>query len=276
MAKKESLPIEVHDHFRKANKLHGYVEKALGEATKHALEIGQELLAAKATIPHGSWESECDRLFDGSSSNARFYMQFAKNMEALPKRQQSSVLFLEGTLKGAADAAKKAAGKKPPSRSHQEEPEDEEEAEEVIDVEFEPADDTGEDADSEGIPEEDAQGLAMSRSPDGAAKGKKCKCGADWWLDGACGGCFCPEDSGKDGRSPGKGKDKPAASPRDQKLFQAKGCLGQWMETVRHMMADPIGLASFREEFPGPLADKALDSAKDLFESLSAWKKKIS
>jgi hypothetical protein len=114
MNKQLALPKEVHDHFRKANVLHKYVQDELGEATTHALETGEHLLAAKATIPHGSWESECDRLFDGSARTARFYMQFAKNMEALPKRQKSAVLLLEGTLTGAAKAAKQAAKPKPP------------------------------------------------------------------------------------------------------------------------------------------------------------------
>lgn len=113
MAKKPALPIEVHDHFRKANVLHTYVQKDLGEATKHALETGQELMAAKAAIPHGRWENECDRLFDGSARTARFYMAFAKDMGALPKTASSAVLMLEGTLDGAAKAAKQAA--KPPA-----------------------------------------------------------------------------------------------------------------------------------------------------------------
>ena len=120
---KSNLPAEVHDHFRKANVLHGYVEKALGEATKHALETGQELQAAKATIPHGLWESECDRLFDGSARNARFYMEFSRHMAALPKRRAGAVLLLESTLKGAAKAAKAAAN--PPA----EEPEEQQNSE---------------------------------------------------------------------------------------------------------------------------------------------------
>jgi len=113
MANHLNLPAEVHDHFRKANVLHGYVEKSLGEATTHALETGQELLEAKTAIPHGRWEAECDRLFDGSARTARFYMAFAKHVSALPKRQASAVLLLEGSLAGIAKAAKQAA--KPPA-----------------------------------------------------------------------------------------------------------------------------------------------------------------
>ena len=106
---KSNLPIEVHDHFSKANTLHNYVIRDLESASSYSFEIGQELLAAKAAIPHGSWESECQRLFDGSPRNAQFYMSFAKHMLALPKSARASVLFLESTLKGAAKTAKVAA-----------------------------------------------------------------------------------------------------------------------------------------------------------------------
>ena len=111
---KSNLPIEVHDHFRKANILHTYVLKDLAEASTHALETGQELLAAKKTIPHGSWEDECQRLFDGSPRTARFYMTFAKDMAALPNRQNFAILMLEGSLTGAAKAARDAAKPSPP------------------------------------------------------------------------------------------------------------------------------------------------------------------
>ena len=112
---KSNLPIEVHDHFSKANLLHGYFVKSLGECKEHALETGKELLAAKSAVPHGSWESECERLFNGSLRNARFYMSFAKDMLALPKGQASAVLLLESTLEGAAKAAKDAnRGNTPP------------------------------------------------------------------------------------------------------------------------------------------------------------------
>ena len=138
MPKPEPLPMEVHDHFRKANVLHGYVQDSLGEATKHALETGQELMAAKQAVPHGVWEDECTRLFDGSLRTAQFYMQFAKDVTVIKSAPTRALLMLEGSLKGAADAARKAAaeagGKQPPKRSR---------AAEVIDVEAEPAGEDG-------------------------------------------------------------------------------------------------------------------------------------
>lgn len=112
MAKKSNLPAAVHDHFRKANILHTYVQKELGEAAKHALEIGIHLLAAKKAVPHGSWEPECERLFDGSPRTARFYMAFTRDFGKLKTAEKSAVLMLEGTLDGAAKAAKRAANPK--------------------------------------------------------------------------------------------------------------------------------------------------------------------
>ena len=136
MAKTPNLPAVVHDHFRKANKLHGYVEKELGEARDHALETGQELEAAKKAIPPGSWEDECGRLFDGSPRTARFYMAFARDLGKLSKTAQSAVLMLEGTLQGAVKAVKEAAKPAKPK------PTPPKPDAEPIDVDSEPVDDS--------------------------------------------------------------------------------------------------------------------------------------
>ena len=102
------LPDAAYDHFRKANALHGYVLSSLADATEHALKAGEELQAAKSTVPHGGWEHECSNRFDGSLRTAQFYMQFYRHVSALPKAQASALLVLEGTLEGAAKAAKNA------------------------------------------------------------------------------------------------------------------------------------------------------------------------
>ena len=131
---KHKLPIEVHEYFRKANVLHKYVQESLGEASKHALETGECLVAAKLTIPHGGWEKECERLFDGSLRTAQFYMAFAKDFGKLKSAQKSALLMLEGTLDGAAKAAKKAAKPSPSPPKPQPAPD------EPIDVDSEPVD----------------------------------------------------------------------------------------------------------------------------------------
>jgi hypothetical protein len=137
MAKKSNMPAVVHDHFRKANKLHTYVQEELGGATKHALEIGIHLLAAKKAVPHGSWEAECDRLFDGSLRTAQFYMQFTRDFGKIKTAEKSALLMLEGSLKGAAEADRRLvrpAKPKPKPATPPPEPD------EPIDVESEPVD----------------------------------------------------------------------------------------------------------------------------------------
>jgi len=116
MAKKESLPAVVHDHFRKANQLHTYVIKHLGEATKHAIETGRELIAAKSQVPHGQWEAECERLFDGSLRTAQFYMSFAKDVAKLKSADTPALLMVEGGLEGAAKAARQAVRLEAPDK----------------------------------------------------------------------------------------------------------------------------------------------------------------
>lgn len=148
MPKHLTLPGEVHDHFRRANVLHGYVQTSLGAATQHALETGRELLAAKGAIPHGSWESECDRLFDGSARTAQFYMQFSKHVSTIPKAQSVALLVLEGTLVGAAKAAKQAT--KPPEPK----PPRKGDTPAAVTHDVEPASVSGEDADSGRTPQE--------------------------------------------------------------------------------------------------------------------------
>jgi hypothetical protein len=114
--------------------LHKYVTTELGEASQHALETGQELLAAKKTVPHGRWETECKRLFDGSLRTAQFYMAFTRDFGKLKSAQKSALLMLEGTLDGAAKAAKKAAKPKPSPPKRQPDPD------EPINVASEPVD----------------------------------------------------------------------------------------------------------------------------------------
>jgi hypothetical protein len=259
MGKKDQLPAEVHDHFRKANVLHGYVEKSMVDATKNALEIGRELSAAKAAIPHGRWENECERLFDGSARTAQFYMQFSKNIEALPKAQRGAVLMLEGTLVGAAKAAKQAAQKKTPKPAVSTVAEVVEPSADKRQVDLSPSDTKLADA--------------KRRYPDGESLGVVCpSCGIDWWYDSTCGGCLQPLE---DVEEPEPVPDETAPTPKTLTSTQAKNCLKQWSETVRHMMSDRIGIDSFREAFPGPAGDRVIDAAKELYEALGAWKKGI-
>ena len=144
MASKQTLPVEIHDHFRKATILDGYAMEHASETLKYALQVGEELLAAKALIPHGGWVDACKRLFEPSLRKAEGYMRLSRNMNALPKSQKAAILFLENTLEGAAKAAKKAAKPDPPKPD----------PDEPIDAEFEPADEPEEDAEEAPLPDD--------------------------------------------------------------------------------------------------------------------------
>ena len=103
------VPADALDHFRKANVLHQYTREHLNSAVKFALQAGQELLLAKEATPHASWGTQCEKLFDGSARTAQFYMQFASDIEKLPKAQATALLTSESSLERAAKAAKTAA-----------------------------------------------------------------------------------------------------------------------------------------------------------------------
>jgi hypothetical protein len=69
-------------------------------------------------------------------------------------------------------------------------------------------------------------------------------------------------------RPPRNGKEKPADS-LDPKAA-ARDQIGIWQEAVRKWLTS---IDSCRELFPGPLGDRTIDAAKELFEALTAWKK---
>lgn len=213
---KEKLPTEIHDHFRKANILHGYVVTELGEASQHALETGQELLEAKARCPHGRWEKECVRLFDGSLRTAQSYMQFAKHMNALPKAQKSAVLFLEGSIDGAAKAAKAAAKPKPQKP----------EPDETIDVESSPP-----------TPAQVQEGVASVMADDPVDYGKCPACAGVKWLatdDGVvCAKCQHPHGE------PAGDADEDRVKTQRQKTVKTIDALMRAFDDLNTMLAKP-------------------------------------
>lgn len=251
---KNTLPAEVHDHFRKANLLHGYVEERLGEAIKHALEAGQELLTAKSTIPHGSWEKECDRLFDGSARNARFYMEFAANMAKLPKRRAGAVLLLEHTLKGAAKAVKEAVqqagGKKPRSKPPEEE---------IVDAEFEsvePPEEPGQDDGSERIPEEPSSRPPRNGTDKPADYGKCPNCAGTTWDDDefgvSCAKCHHPHGE------PAGDVDEGRLKTQRQKTVKTIEALMRAFDDLQCMLARPEH-------------EDAIDVCKELLAVAKEW-----
>ena len=235
---KTTLPIEVHDHFSKANTLHSYVQKSTGEAIKHALATGLELTQAKAAVPHGRWESECERLFDGSLRTAQFYMQFATHYSKLKSAQKSALLLLEGTLEGAAKAAKQAAS--PPKPAPVE-----------IDEDAPPAELGPQDWQDPPEPEEEPESGEQVGNNRGTIG----------------------EHLGNTEPDP---KPITAKTGREKDVWEAKQVLKTWADAVgRWMNGNPAGIDVYRDKFPGPKGDRVIEAAKELWNAVEAWRKVI-
>ena len=241
MPKKHTIPSVVHDHFQKANLLHTYVQKSTGEAITHALATGLELLQAKDAIPHGGWESECGLLFDGSLRTAQFYMQFAKHYSKLKSAEKSALLMLEGTLEGAAKAAKQAAS--PPKPEPVVIEEDAPPAELGPQDWQEPEDD---------FPDEEEE-FEVSETGDNSG-----------------------EQVGNNGGTNGDTPTITAKTGREKDVWDAKQVLKTWADAVgRWMNGNPAGIDVYREKFPGPKGDRVIAAAKEFWNAIDAWKKGI-
>lgn len=247
---KTALPSKVHDHFRKANVLHKYVQQSLGEAVKHALETGQELIAAKAEVPHGRWGDECDRLFDGSQRTAQFYMAFSKDFAALKSAEKAALLFLESTLEGAAKAARKLARPKPePTIDEPTEPDTTREgtADGVTDDQ-DPLSDTGEDAKTGTEPEDSTTEPPRNgtEKPVDSTDSDEvqpptddcpvCKSATEWEQDDegwACSKCWHPwgEPAGDVEEKPSK-KQPPKQFPRSHWLKEYRRSIGPLVRLI--------------------------------------------
>jgi hypothetical protein len=51
--------------------------------------------------------------------------------------------------------------------------------------------------------------------------------------------------------------------------------IGIWQDAVRRWMSGSPSIDRYRELHPGPLGDRVIDAAKELYEALGAWKKGI-
>lgn len=82
------------------NENHQLAQKAAGDAIERAILAGELLGKWKELLPHGKYESFIETHFDGSLRTARAYMQAAKGLSELPKRQRTAVLSTEDSLAG--------------------------------------------------------------------------------------------------------------------------------------------------------------------------------
>jgi|GEM_PF-2292017 len=82
------------------NENHRLAQTAACEAVERGVLTGELLIRWKELLPHGQFEPFVERHFDGSLRTARTYMQAAKYLNALPKRQRSAVLKEERSIAG--------------------------------------------------------------------------------------------------------------------------------------------------------------------------------
>jgi hypothetical protein len=67
-----------------------------------------------------------------------------------------------------------------------------------------------------------------------------------------------------------------AKTGRESDIWQAQQTLKTWIDALgRWMNGNPAGIDTYREKFPGPLGDKAINAAKALLNALEAWKRGI-
>lgn len=248
MAKTPNLPAEVHDHFAKANVLAGYLKEHFGKSVQYALEIGEHLLAAKASTPPKQWEETCGRIFELSLRQARFCMQLKRNLNALPETAGNAVLYLESTLEGAsramAKAAKQAAKPDPPKPDEPAPPPADDEVDESIDAEFEPADESEE-------PEEEAP----PAKPD---YGKCPVCAGVKWTEDDDGHVVCAKCHHPHGEPAGD-VDKDRISTQRQKTVKTLEAAMRAFDDLQTMLAKPGH-------------DGAIKSCKKLIETAKGWK----
>ncbi len=84
----------------KINAEHRACEDAVGAALTHAMNAGELLVEAKASLPHGAFGPWLVENFAGSDRTARAYMRVHSHRDELEaKRQSSATLSIDGALK---------------------------------------------------------------------------------------------------------------------------------------------------------------------------------
>jgi hypothetical protein len=73
---------------------HAAASRAAQSALQHALEAGRLLAEAKATIPHGSWESYVKDSCGIAPRTASLYQRLHRHRDRLPNRQHAAELSL--------------------------------------------------------------------------------------------------------------------------------------------------------------------------------------
>jgi len=111
------------------NDNHRLAQTAAAEAVERGVLTGELLGKWKELLPHGRFEKFTETHFDGSLRTARVYMQAAKQLNALPKRQRSAVLNQERSIAGLIESTQPKPPKSSPTLPKAAPPPDEDDEE---------------------------------------------------------------------------------------------------------------------------------------------------
>ena len=78
---------------------HAAASSAARAAVSHALEAGRLLDEARATIPHGGWESYVQDTCGMAPRTARLYLRLHRHRDRLPNRQRVADLTVRQAAK---------------------------------------------------------------------------------------------------------------------------------------------------------------------------------
>jgi hypothetical protein len=102
--------IDLAQHAAAIAEHHRQARMHAAQAVEHARLAGEALLAAKAALPHGQWESWLLENCELSVRTAQAYMRLSSRLKELPpgKAQRVALLPLRAALRAIADARKPA------------------------------------------------------------------------------------------------------------------------------------------------------------------------
>jgi len=91
---------------------------------------------------------------------------------------------------------------------------------------------------------------------------------------GGEGGSSAPAGASPDASTGMESPPITAKTGREKEVWEVQQVLKGWADTVgRWMNGNPAGIDVYRERFPGKRGDRVIEAAKELFNSLDAWKK---
>lgn len=209
-----------------------------------AIKCGELLCEAKAHLGHPSFGGYVEQYFEFSHQTANVYMKLHNDLGGLSNSQRARILNSADSLRGLQKLLP-APAKKQPDESTQE------------------------------------HRVAASERGGGTAKETpQPPPNTDPFEESNWANTEEYTTPRKDPGEEPPATDKPpepgitAKTGREAEVWEAQQVLKQWSDAVgRWMNGNPAGIDVYREQFPGPLGDRVIDAAKELFNAMVAWKK---